>query len=400
MLDLTTVTDVWYHANCTDGYVAASGYLTWMLSQPGEHIIKEEKRCTKVDNVTFTAYQYGTDAPSGVGKRILIVDFSFPLQTINRLITETEGNILIIDHHKTAEEALEDIHDDYKIFDMSQCGSVLTWIHLVKIGLTHPEDKFKELLDYTNDYDLWNEKSNREWKAFNLGFNNLTELRLVNFSAFIKGELTIDQILERGRILKAQQDVYIANTAKKVGYYLAKDPLNEGKTIIVAMINTTIFTNELADYILKLNLTVDVYAGFTIDAITTETQFSLRSRGYLVNRLAEHLVKYSSIIITGGGHEKSAACRANCLLSQLPLKYIDTKILALLIRGEQVMVSDKDKQVALLKDRFPNLNVVTDTYVVVRNNEVVYNGSEKFKTESGDIMTILTGNYGKTIVIS
>jgi len=88
------------------------------------------------------------------GDRIVILDFSFSLDTIKRW--ESIGaDILLIDHHKSAQELLGDISNLSReikgemIFDMAECGATLTWKYFF------PNEAVPLFLEYVRDRDLW-----------------------------------------------------------------------------------------------------------------------------------------------------------------------------------------------------------------------------------------------------
>lgn len=94
------------------------------------------------------------DVPQfGSGDRVVIVDFSFPRQTIEQW--ESDGaEIVLIDHHKTALEHLGDLSgfsDRVTLkFDMGECGATLTWKYFF------PDKSMPAFLAYVRDRDLWN----------------------------------------------------------------------------------------------------------------------------------------------------------------------------------------------------------------------------------------------------
>ena len=71
----------------------------------------------------------------------LIFIFSLALKEKNRSLT-------VIDHHLTAERALKDLSFCY--FDMSHCGSVLSWHYC-----NGQDQEPPLLLKYIEDQDLW-----------------------------------------------------------------------------------------------------------------------------------------------------------------------------------------------------------------------------------------------------
>lgn len=87
------------------------------------------------------------------GDRVVIVDFSFPRQAIERW--ESNGaEIILIDHHKTALEmlgSLSGFSDRVTLkFDMEECGATLAW------KFFFPDEPMPVFLGYVRDRDLWN----------------------------------------------------------------------------------------------------------------------------------------------------------------------------------------------------------------------------------------------------
>lgn len=119
---------VLYHANCYDGFGAA-----WAVRK---HLGEIEAR----------PVLYGQPVPADCDYRdVYVVDFSYPRADLLAL-RERCNKLVVIDHHKTAEEALRGM--DFCTFDMEHSGCVLTWRHFT-------EEPPPDLLLYTEDRDLW-----------------------------------------------------------------------------------------------------------------------------------------------------------------------------------------------------------------------------------------------------
>jgi len=117
-----------YHANCVDGFTAA-----WCARQKYG------------DAPEYIAAQYGDDPPNVTGHDVLIVDFSYPRETLLRM-REQATYLRVLDHHKTAQTDLEGL--DFCLFDMNRSGAGLAWDEL--FGGGRPK-----LVDYVEDRDLW-----------------------------------------------------------------------------------------------------------------------------------------------------------------------------------------------------------------------------------------------------
>lgn len=135
-----------YHGNCADGFGAA-----WTVRQ-----------ALGAENVDFHAGHYGKPAPDVEGRDVIIVDFSYPFELLV-LLGHQARSILIIDHHKTAAEALEKLQPAPAtfsewatstqrvgtIFDMGRSGAGLTWDYF------NPGQPRPALINHIEDRDLW-----------------------------------------------------------------------------------------------------------------------------------------------------------------------------------------------------------------------------------------------------
>lgn len=129
-------TIVIHHSPCQDGFTAA--WACWLKHPDWEY---------------FPAI-YGQDPPDVTGKDVYLLDFSYKLPVLNKLRSQTDGRITILDHHKTAEADLLPLLESGEIagkFDLSKSGARLAWDHFHG-GPTRDRPM---LIDYVEDRDLW-----------------------------------------------------------------------------------------------------------------------------------------------------------------------------------------------------------------------------------------------------
>lgn len=144
-----------YHGNCADGFTAA-----WVV----RNALGEE-------NVDLFAGQYGKPFPDIRNyKTVYLVDFSYKRPVLLEMAailddaTMREGKIIIIDHHKTAQQDLVDLPANVEChFDMDHSGAMLTWMYF-EYGL-HPYQAPElrkgfaldapALIQRVEDRDLW-----------------------------------------------------------------------------------------------------------------------------------------------------------------------------------------------------------------------------------------------------
>lgn len=119
-----------YHDQCRDGFGAA--YAAWRKFG---------------DRASYIARKTQDPVPEGLtNKEIYIVDYSYKKPELEAL-REANTSVVVIDHHKTAEEAVTAFPEN--VFDLEHSGAVLAWQYF------HPDKPVPELLNYIEDHDLW-----------------------------------------------------------------------------------------------------------------------------------------------------------------------------------------------------------------------------------------------------
>lgn len=151
---------VLYHANCADGFGAA--WAAWMRWG---------------DQCEYMPVSYGQTPPDLKDKHVLIGDFSYKRATLID-IANVASSVVILDHHKTAEQDLEPfrfleaqpgaitdsdvpgiLRDLYElerpqviaIFDMARSGARMVWDFCHK----GPSSQPPRLIELIEDRDLW-----------------------------------------------------------------------------------------------------------------------------------------------------------------------------------------------------------------------------------------------------
>jgi len=122
-----------YHKDCFDGMAAA-----WAVNK-----YLREKGIVEIQLVPAT---YGDIPPNVIDKTVTIVDFSYPQAVLNQMIKEARS-LIVLDHHKTAEEDLKGF--PHAVFDMHRSGAGIAWDWFF---LGRPRHW---LIDCIEDRDLW-----------------------------------------------------------------------------------------------------------------------------------------------------------------------------------------------------------------------------------------------------
>lgn len=123
---------VLFHGNCWDGFCAA--WIAWRYFDK---------------NIEAIPVQYGQEPPDTTQRRVFILDFSYPRETLLKMNSVCRS-MLLLDHHKSAVEELKDHLPFMHRLEEGKSGGRLTWEHF--------HGKYEEvpwLVDYTEDRDLW-----------------------------------------------------------------------------------------------------------------------------------------------------------------------------------------------------------------------------------------------------
>ncbi len=261
-------TYVLYHASCLDGFGAA--YAAWKLYG---------------DAATYVPVKYQEPWPEEVisaGNQVIILDFSYDRETLLAQHQLTE-NLIVLDHHKSAKEALEGL--PFAVFDMEKSGAVIAWEYF------HPDEETPKLLLHVQDRDLWQFKMPatkavceslwaypRDFERWDNYVNNPGAFRGLN----IEGKL----------LLLAKKQVVSQVCYGEFTMIL--------KGIRVVACNAPVHVSEVCHELLDRNPDCEFAIGFRINS-ARKWRWDFRSRkgsGVDVSVVAKHY--------GGGGHENAA----------------------------------------------------------------------------------------------
>lgn len=288
---------VLYHRGCNDGLAAA-----WAARE----VLK--------DDAIYLPYQYGEELPAEVfGTHLILVDLSLTAEQIYLLKTgELVRTVMIVDHHASAERALEHVEtiatfaeyrdlinrdpDEFKIFalfDKEHSGAVLAWAFFNNINTrrVHNEDwlpRVPKALLYIEDYDLWRHVY-PEGKALNSWLiNGAPNLDRIGEMIDANGDVHA-KVLELGNAM-LQYDEKIARSV--IRNYAEEHVYGSGRMV---MINAPHHLRNLIGDMLSSKYVFVVCYTRRKD----RTVFSMRSNHFDVSQIAEQH--------GGGGHRNSAA---------------------------------------------------------------------------------------------
>ena len=123
-------TVVLYHANCPDGFGGA--WSVWLA---------------RGDAAVYVPVSHGDPPPDlPADASVLMVDIAYPRE-IALALNDRVRELVILDHHKSAQEDLGDL--PFTTFDMNRSGAMMGWNYM------HPGQEPPPLIRYVQDRDLW-----------------------------------------------------------------------------------------------------------------------------------------------------------------------------------------------------------------------------------------------------
>lgn len=260
-----------YHANCPDGFGAAWAF--W-------------KKYGK--DAEYYPATHGEPPPDVKGREVYILDFSYSREVIEDL-AESAKKILILDHHKTAHEALDGL--SYFRYDVTHSGAYLAWRYLFG------EQNVPNLILMIEDRDLW------KWKILDSKLL-LTVLDSHPYDFKVWDALSLKMELESPEYSRMLMDGMAISRYRES---VIKQILKTAHTLPIlgqniAAVNSPYFQSELGA---TLSLGQPYSCVYTWDG--DHYRFSLRSEANGLD-VAEIAKRFG-----GGGHAKAAGFTINSL---------------------------------------------------------------------------------------
>lgn len=257
-----------YHDVCYDGFGAA-----WVFYKQFR------------DTARYIPATYGAAFPENIkhGSDVFIVDFSYPRAVLmkNLLLEHLKKKsiyLVILDHHKSAEEDLRGIPN--AIFNMEKSGAMMAWEYLFA-----PEPP-PALINYIMDRDLW---------KFRLPYSREIGAALrsyrMDFETWNGLEMKIQQLKVDGIAILRQQDQTVEQMCRNavirnIGGY------------DIPVVNCTCYFSEVCETLIEIYPKAICAASY-FDRYDKNRQWSLRSKGEFDCTLIAR--QYG-----GGGHKNAA----------------------------------------------------------------------------------------------
>jgi oligoribonuclease NrnB/cAMP/cGMP phosphodiesterase (DHH superfamily) len=269
-----------YHHPCSDGFTAAWAIRTrW-------------PRCQFLPGV----YQSDSDLPDVKGKHVLIVDFSYKVEPLMKLVSEA-ASVTILDHHVSAQRLLEPLIADGTIagvFDMTKSGAMLAFEFAQGLG----GGDAPWLVRYVQDRDLWTwELPDAKEICAWMGLAALTFEAWDEMAEALETESGYARAKGIGAALVKKQDAEIAGAIRA-----SKRRMTIGGYDVPVANLPYIMASEAGNIMCR----GEPFSASYFDTTTGERSFSLRSDKDDPNAVDVSLVAAE---FGGGGHKNAAGFR-------------------------------------------------------------------------------------------
>lgn len=277
---------VLFHANCADGFASA-----WIAHRKFG------------DDAEYIPVQYGQEPPDVANDKdrpLYILDFSYSRNVMFRLAALRHAEMIVLDHHKTAQAALDGLEIELAAnncgdaltahFDMGKSGARLSWEFFFS------REPIPYLVRLVEDRDLWRWKlpDSREFSAAIASYpktfevwdrlgKNINEPRCECYDEYG------DSLIEQGSAILRYQQQLVDSACEN-----ATEIEMDGHKVL--SVNSTVLFSEIAG---KLAENRPFGAAYFIRA-DGKKQWSLRSRDEGVD-VSEVAKRHG-----GGGHRNAA----------------------------------------------------------------------------------------------
>lgn len=275
-----------YHAGCTDGFASAWAVRKFFGDQARTVARSAGIECTALDlyPVDFHPGIYGEAPPDVTGRNVILVDFSYKRDILLTMIEQAQS-MLILDHHKSAQEELADLPAKARtVFDMARSGAMITWDHFFT-GQSAPL-----LFDFVQDRDLWRFKFPGTREVMAAVFSYPMEFLVWDELIYAT---SVQQLIQEGRALVRKNAADVAELIKNA----TRPASYRGFPIQVANV-PWMFASDVAGELAKGHP-----FGATYYDDATGRRWSLRSTQYGAD------VALIAQAFGGGGHKNAAGFR-------------------------------------------------------------------------------------------
>jgi oligoribonuclease NrnB/cAMP/cGMP phosphodiesterase (DHH superfamily) len=149
------------------------------------------------DEVEYMAGRFYAPPPDVTGREVYLVDFCYPRDEVAAML-QTAASVTLIDHHKTALEAVAGLAGLHEFTDLERSGATLAWDYL------YPGQPRPRLLEHVEDRDLYRFKLPGTREILALMFSYEYSFELWDRLMFVDQQ-QIKKMVEEGAAIERKQ---------------------------------------------------------------------------------------------------------------------------------------------------------------------------------------------------
>lgn len=298
-LDRGDVEVVIYHERCIDGFGAAFAAWLYLSNRYATTGPAPPDKTLYIGSSPYKSF------PSEVeGKNVVMVDLCYKLPVMTEMLTKVKS-LLVLDHHKSSEEAMASLPASIQNFDTSKSGAMLSWEYF------HPTTPAPLLIQYIQDRDLWTKKL-----PFTDEFASMSQMWPQTFDHYLQyldGQRLLAEMTTKGDAYRELVEKYVTESSDRA---VVKFMEIDKRFFLVAHVNETgSYNSDVGNRMLLTKPYADFAVTFKVHA--GGTAMSLRSDSTRAD------VSLIATKFGGGGHRNASGCAVNYPANSLPGHVVD-----------------------------------------------------------------------------
>lgn len=289
-----------HHGRCMDGFSSAMCCWHWRNQNK---LSNNETDIKFVPAFHFKDKKYPDDLK---GKNVLICDFSYSKDQLLEMI-KISNKLLILDHHKTAKDELEDIPDVNKVFDMSHSGAYITWRYFFRYDMYLPK-----MIKYVEDRDIWLNKQPMTDEFSTVMMN--TDYSFQAYAKFLDDKYLSKTVFPVGKGMVTQKNKDIKDVESDIIPHFIKI---KGKYYFAGHLMQKLHKSELGNHAFSVLPNLNFSVIYSHNPFSKTMSYSLRSMNDRtdVSKIAK--------VFGGGGHRNASGFGSDTEHWAMPCQIID-----------------------------------------------------------------------------
>lgn len=267
------ITMMIYHDKCIDGFTSAFCCYLYFKN--------------KGKSIKYIKGSFDDDLPKVDNENVLICDFSYKKNDMAYLLKKS-NKLIIIDHHKSAEEELINIPEENKFFNSNYSGAYLAWKYFFK------DKEIPDVIRYVQDNDLWKKELDSTKEI--ISYINMLPFDFIEYEKLLDNNYLKEKKIEGGK-MNEKNSIYINKKMNEAHIIFIQV---DDKYYFVPHVQSYTNKSEIGHILNEKNKNIDFCVIYSYDKEKDKTFFSLRSNE---NNMDTTIISKKYM---GGGHRNAS----------------------------------------------------------------------------------------------